>query len=268
MSILSETYIFYADVYFIQNWIIKIAVLYLSLFCNRQHDTLFTVRGMIKIILASFLGTILEIIGLLFFDSYNVFIACVHLLEVPLMIWFVLGKNYKKMLQVIVTGYFFVLVINGVIETMWNWFGEKGSYVFCLLFACGLVIIGVFIWKNYTKMQKGVFSVELIHKEKSTKTYGFYDSGNRLMDPYTGKGVHIVSKNILQRIGIEEETPVWIPYQALGNEEGILEVYYVDEVIIEGEKQRKSWQKSPLGVTKDNLFEGKNYEIILNEEVF
>ena len=129
-------------------------------------------------------------------------------------------------------------------------------------------------------MKKGIFQVELICLDKKVQVKGFYDSGNRLKDPYTGKGVHIVSEQLIRKFKIQEirtqnmETNpeeikrVYIPYQSLGNEAGLLEVYYIDELVIDGEKERIYIHNCPLGVTKDNLFEGKEYEIILNEEVF
>ena len=158
------------------------------------------------------------------------------------------------------------MLINGVLEALWNLFGDSGGYLFFIVFSCGAVIVGVRIWKNYCKMQKGIFLVELSQKGKQIRTQAFYDSGNRLVDPYTKKGVHIVSKELLDKW--EKGNPVYIPYKSLGNEVDLLEVHYIDELIVEGEKQKIRIQNCPLGVTKDNLFEGKNYEIILNEEVF
>ena len=260
-------YIFYADVYFLQNFMIKVAVLYLSLYCNKVYVGTYRIRNVAKICLVSIIGTLVEIIGLIFGSSYSIFVLCVNLLEVPLMVRFVMRKERDRMIRVIISGYFFIILINGVLEALWNQFGEGGSYIFYLLFSCGAVIVGVRIWNNYTRMQKGIFQVELLHKGKQVQTQAFYDSGNRLIDPYTKKGVHIVSERLLQRIeGVD--SPVYIPYQSLGNEMGMLEVYYIDELIVEAEKQRKRIQNCPLGVTKDNLFEGKNYEIILSEEVF
>lgn len=196
--------------------------------------------------------------------SYNVFVLGSYLLEVPLMTCFVLGKEKQGMMRIIISGYFFTILINGILEVLWNCFGEYGGYLFFLLFSCGAVIVGVRIWRNYTSMQKGIFTVELSHQGKNIRTQAFYDSGNRLKDPYTGMGVHIIPKKLFD-IQIQS---VYIPYQSLGNEQDLLEVYYIDELIIEGEQGRITIQNCPMGVTKDNLFEGKNYEIILNEEVF
>lgn len=261
----------------------KAAVLYLSLYWNKKNLEITRIQGLLKICLASGIGTILEIIGLLMIGSYNAFVICTHLFEVPVLVRFVLGKEKQGMMRVIVSGYFFMILINGVLEALWNQFGESGGYIFFLFFSCGIVIAGVRIWQNYRKMQKGIFQVQLFHQGRQIQTNGFYDSGNRLIDPYTGKGVHIVADQMLIPLMMKNDKEivagcdasadstkgaVYIPYQSLGNETGMLEVYYIDELIVEGEKGRIRIKNCPMGVTKDNLFEGKNYEIILNEEVF
>ena len=259
-------YIFYADVYFVQNFMIKATVLYLSFYCNRKGAFVDHMKGVWRISLVSLIGTFVEIVGLMCFGSYNLFQLFVHVVEIPLMFIGVIRKERVSLYKYILTGYFFTILINSVLEALWNQFGEKGGYIFCLLFSCGVVIVGARIWFNYKKMQKGIFTVELVHEGIIEPIKGFYDSGNKLKDVYTKKGVHIVSKELLERMKIG--TPVFVPYQSLGNESGMLEVYYIDELIIGAEKERIHIANCPLGVTKDNLFKGKNYQIILNEEVF
>ena len=268
MSILSDTYIFYADVYFIQNFMIKIAVLYLSLLCNRFHDIISAGKGIRKIIFAACVGTLLEIVGLLSGNSYNLFILLIHIIEIPFMMKIVLGKEYKQMFPTIISGYFFIMLINAVLEMLWNWFGEYGNYIFWLGISCALIYVGFHIYSNYKRLQKGIFSVEITHGNKRISTYGFYDSGNQLIDPYTKKGVHIISEHLWKKIGLDKENAVLVPYQALGNADGMVKVYYVEEFVVGDEKQRKRWSNCPLGVTKENLFKEGKYEIILNEEVF
>ena len=268
MILLSRSYIFYADVYFVQNFVIKIAVLYFTMYCNKYHALLETGRGIGKIVLAAFMGTIAEIAGLFLGNAYNVFLVLVHVFEIPLMIGFLLGKERQQWIKVIITAYFFVMVINAVLEILWNCFGVYGNYAFWLCVSCGVVYMGIRIYQNYSRIQKGIFPVEIFHNGIHLFAYGFYDSGNRLTDPYTQRGVHIISEELFQKIGLDEEHAVIVPYQALGNESGILEVYYVEDFMVGDEKQRKRWEKCPIGVTKENLFKGKKYEIILNEEVF
>ena len=260
-------YIFYADVYFIQNFMIKVAVLYLTLYSNKMYFKISRVKGILKLCLISAVGTVVEMIGLIYGGSYSFFVICVHFLEVPLMVKWAVGKEKRHILRLVLSGYFYMMLINAVLEVLWNQFGENGSYIFYLMFACGIVTVGLRIWKNYMRMQKGIYSVELIYRGNRMQAQAFYDSGNQLIDPYTKKGVHIVSEKLSKNI-CNLDKPVYIPYQALGNEEGVLEVYYIEELILEGEKQKVHIKNCPLGVTKDKLFEGKNYQIILNEEVF
>ena len=265
-------YIFYADVYFIQNFMMKVTALYLSLYLNKKQEYLSSIKGLTKLGLVSMIGTVFEIVGLLLIDNYNVFLLLVNVLEIPVMIKIILGKEKKRILNIMMSSYFFTMLINSVLEVLWNLFGERGSYLFYILFSCGVVIVGVRIWRNYTKMKKGVYYAELSHKGNKVKTQAFYDSGNCLKDSYTGKGVHIVSEQILTALGgvkkMSKQIPVYVVYQSLGNEQDLLEVYYIDELMVDGEKGRITIHNCPVGVTKDNLFEGKNYEIILNEEVF
>lgn len=220
-----------------------------------------------KIILASVIGTGIEIIGLFVGDSYFLFLILIHVFEIPIMVWLVLGKEKQKM-KVIVAAYFFVIIINGVLEILWNWFGKYGNYAFCLCAACWIVFMGVRIWKNYQKMQKGIFQVQIKHNGKNISNFGFYDSGNHLKDPYTGKGVHIISNHLLEKLDVSIDNKVCIPYHALGNAAGLLNVYYINTMQIYATDKVIEQQMIPVGVTEEKLFEGKIYEIILNEEVF
>ena len=249
---------------------IKVVVLYLALYCKNVSVKKIKVKEIVKICMTSAIGTMVEIVGLLFGGSYSLFIICVNIVEVPLMVWFVLREERHNLLHAIIRGYLFIILINGCLEALWNQFGERGSYIFYLLFTCGVVIVGTRMYRNYARIQKGIFQVELIQTGKKLRVKGLYDSGNRLIDPYTGKGVHIVSKRLLEELDKAKKgiTPVYVPYHALGNESGMLEVYYIDELIVEGQKERSVLANCPIGVTKDNLFKGKEYEIILNEEVF
>ena len=222
---------------------------------------------MIKIVIVAFVGTIIEILCLLFGNSYELFLLLVHLFEIPLLIGFVLEER-NQMFRIIIHGYFFIMLINAVLEMLWNWFGEYGNYMFCLCISCGLVYIGLQIYLNDNKMKKGIFPIEIFHSGRRICAYGFYDSGNCLLDPYSQKGVHIISEQLWKKIGLDTEIPVLVPYQALVSKEGMIKVYYVEELVIGTEREKKKWSMCPLGVTKENLFKEGQYEIILNEEVF
>ena len=265
-------YIFYADVYFFQNSIIKIVVLFITLCIQKHHAIKWNKNMLVKIIVLSCLATMIEIIMLFTNVKYECLRILFVLFEVPIILRILLPKTDCKLFKLCLIAYFYLMLVNGAVELLWNWLGKNANYIYILILACGVVIVGVRMYSNYLKMQKGVYEVTLLHKENTLQANGFYDSGNCLKDPYTGLGVHIVSEDALNRLGVIDEketiTPVYVTYQALGNSFGMIEVYYLDEIRIHGEKDCLIQKKYPVGVAKDNLFNGKNYEIILNEEVF
>lgn len=267
MNTLSNTYIFYADIYFVQNLIIKIAVLYLSLYCNKRHEILSSMKGMGKIVLAACLGTFAEILGLLYGSSYRIFLLFIHIFELPLLMRIVLGRRSGQIVRLIISGYFFVMLINAVLEFLCNYLGTAGNYIVLLSASSMGVFIGVRMYQNYKRIQKGIYPVELNYGGKRILTHGFYDSGNHLKDPYTGKGVHIISDKLLSQLSVKTQKEVYIPYQSLGKEQGIIRAYYLDYIRIQKEQDVAEEWEVPVGAANENLFEGKQYQIILNERI-
>lgn len=261
---MNHTYIFYADVYLLQNFLIKSSALYLTLWYQKYLP-----KGIfIKICLGAFAGSVIEIVGLLSGFGYNWFIAIVHLFEVPGIMAFLIRKEKKYLVKAIVTGYFFILLINGIQEAFWNVLGEKGSFPFFLLISCGFAIIVVKNLVSYVKTETYLFYVELQNGETCYNVRGFYDTGNRLKEPYGQKKVHIVTKEICDKLMLENTSKLPVPYHALGNTEGILEVFYIDRIKITKEKQVFEILNGAIGIGDKQLFEGKGYEMILNEDVF
>uniref|UniRef100_UPI004056342B sigma-E processing peptidase SpoIIGA n=1 Tax=Agathobacter sp. TaxID=2021311 RepID=UPI004056342B len=261
---MSDTYIFYADVYFFQNFLIKSSVLYLTLWYQKYLP-----KGIMQRIgIAALAGTVFEIVSLISGAGYNVFLAAVHIAEVPAMMVFLIGKDKKYLVKAIVTGYFFILLINGILEIFWNMFGEKGDFLFFLFLSCGLVIVLVKTAHSHMKIEKYIFGVELLNQEKKLEIRGFYDTGNRLKEPYGQKGVHILSKDICEKLLGEAQQKMLVPYHALGNTKGLLEVFYVEKMKIRSEKQEYDLENAAIGIGEQKLFDGKSYEMIINEEAF
>lgn len=130
-----------------------------------------------------------------------------------------------------------------------------------------MVAIGVKIWQNYKQMKKGIFRVEILHQGRQIPTYGLYDTGNCLKDPYTGRGVYIISEKLLAQFSIESQKEVYIPYQSLGNASGLIQVYYLEYIRIQKEDKFLEKDMVPVGVAGEELFQNKTYQMILNEEV-
>ena len=264
MNIICDTYIFYGDIYFIQNFLIKLTILFLIVRVSKKEHQI----SVAKIVFISMIGTLFEIIGLICVKNYTFFLIVVHLLEIPTMLFFLQGKDRNQLVKSIILGYLFTMIINSVLEAFWNLFGKSGHYLILLLLSCLGVIFGTIHYLQWKKYTKGVYSVELVHGETSVVVKAFYDSGNRLQDPYTKNGVHIISEKLLKELSLKEETKVYIPYTSLGNSNGLMEVYYIDFLQIYGPKNTIKQQKIPVGVATEELFLNKSYKMILNEEVF
>lgn len=262
--ILISTYVFYGDIYFIWNILIKATTL-LVITISFGKIVEVSIR---KIIFLACLTTVIEISILCVVPSYIFFVAFVNLFEVPLMVFLLFSKKKRFIGKGIVRGYVFTIMINGILELMWNQFGEMGSYFMMVFMSCGSMLLGVMIYGYSSRKVKGVFVIELRNIDKKVETYGFYDSGNCLKDPYTGKGVHIVSKNIVEELITSEMNKVLIPYHSLGISTDLIEVVYIDEMIIYRKKDIVRQHKIPIGIAKEEMFLNKPYKIIINEEVF
>lgn len=259
---MTQNYIFYADVYLVQNFLIKSSALYLTLWYQKYLP-----KGiMLKIFFMAFLGSCLEIIGLLSGVSYPLFIVIVHFVEVPGMVLFLIRKDKKYLMKTIVIGYFFILLINSVQEALWNVFG--GNFVFLLVISCLLSII--LVKRVYVRMKTDtyIFPVEIENEKGTYQIRGFYDTGNTLKEPYGQRQVHILSKEVCEDILSEKDCKLFVPYHALGTMDGILEVFYIKNMKIRKETQVFEINNVAIGIGDVQLFEGKGYEMILNEGVF
>lgn len=261
---LAETYIFFGDIYFLQNFIIKCAVLFLTLKTLRIE-----VRGRKRrLLLIAGLGTLFEIAGLLVCPYYNLFILAVHLLESPVMLFALLCDRRECLKKGIILVYFYILLINGVIEVFYNIIGYAWAYVFLVCLASFITVLVVDYIRVYIRMHKGIYPVEIHLDDIVWTVRGYYDSGNRLTDPYTGKEVHIISAHMAKRLSLSNEQKLYIPYQALGNTDGLIEIMYVEHIRIRKDGSWMEQQKVPIAIANATLLEGKPYDMILNEKIW
>lgn len=260
---LANTYIFYADVYFVQNFIIKAGILWLTIKIMKVPLT----KPVIRSVGIAGIGTVLEIAGLFFIPDYGLMVLLNHVILIPAMMLALYWKKWEMFRKGILWGYFFALVMNGVVELYWILFGSGWLYPLLVLGACvSVIVISCYLLKRW-RMSKGVYPINIHCKHIIWNTRAYYDSGNCLKDPYTGKGVHIISEALVRRLHLGDEGKVCIPYKSMGNPNGLMDVYYVEGLEIYKDTEWMKLDKVPIGVAEPSLFAGKCYEVILNEEV-
>lgn len=131
-----------------------------------------------------------------------------------------------------------------------------------------------------------MYQVELCFQGKKIQIKGFYDTGNRLRDFASRKPVCVISAEALsellppgwqaeglleQAAGREEASeevrrlkPHVLPFQSVGNTEGLVLAVTLDEMRISGSHQTIQVEQPVVAVAQKGLLAEKDYQIILN----
>ena len=124
-----------------------------------------------------------------------------------------------------------------------------------------IIILGPIIIYKYLAYQKrltihtsNLYDVDIYYKDKVLSGTGFLDTGNKLTDPYFHRPIILVHKELIK----QEVKVFFVPYKVL-NDEGLLEVFKPDKIIIDGKVNKKAL----IGLSDINL---NGVKIILNME--
>lgn len=143
------------------------------------------------------------------------------------------------------------LVNNGLV------FSESGFKINLLI----LIIISPIILYKYIKYQKSFkntysnyYDVDIYYMGTKISETGFLDTGNKLRDPFFGRSIILINKELITK----EVKSFFIPYHVVNNE-GLLEVFKPDKIVV----NQKTTKKILVGLSDVNL---NGVKIILNTE--
>ena len=120
------------------------------------------------------------------------------------------------------------------------------------------------------KYQNNIYHIKLKIKGKCVYLRGLCDTGNVLVDPYTGKNVHIVTTSALGDILKKGEKDIrcrLVPYNSVGHSYGLLpvidaecmEIYENDKMIFK--------DTAVIGIYKGELSGSDSYDALINAAV-
>ena len=110
------------------------------------------------------------------------------------------------------------------------------------------------------------YQVRLFLNEKSKEFTAMADSGNRLVEPVTGKPVSIIAVADAKEFLGEKVGVLMIPYRAVGTENGMLPGVLFDRMEVMSEEHGSIWIERPIvAISKEPLFFGKDFTMILPE---
>lgn len=151
-----------------------------------------------------------------------------------------------------------------------------------------LVPLLAFLIGRERRRRRGEIRVILSFKGRQKEMQGFYDSGNRLAEPLTGKMVHIACYGEIRELlpdayqkaaeeyfqtGILESTKVtklqmyeftFLSYHSIGKETGQLLGIRMDSAVFMTSAGKKTEEKAVIGLTEQKLFVRGQSRIIIN----
>jgi len=111
------------------------------------------------------------------------------------------------------------------------------SYLFLLLFAPVVIYAYIKLQKRLNSNYQFYYQVKIVFKNMAeVKVNAFLDTGNKLVDPVTNKGIILIEKDILHGI-VQIRSPIYVPYNSLNNH-GLLKCISPKYIEIDGNKSK------------------------------
>ena len=213
-------------------------------------------------------GKGLEAFGLMVLP-YAISVLCTAIGIVPLMVFLAFGRENKKQRMVrVLSSWLSIVLLNGVATAVYNLTGLENLYLYTALATAGITYVLVKNLVVSVQRQKRQMSVVLYNKTVSVPCIGLLDSGNLLTMPLSGNPVHIADAALLQKLVDEKTVQKEIPYRALGNPHGKLQVYCMDGMKVETEPAKFcDWKQVWVGCAENGVLCNKPYQLILHASV-
>lgn len=257
-------YVFYPDIFFFHN-VILIGLISVFSF---QLMKIPIKENYLNLIRGALAGSLVETLLLLLSNNYAVFTILSQMVLVPLILWIELKKHPAvSKRRFVIISYATVFLFIGAANAM------EYLFRFDEITQIGVGVIAIIVEAILLELQKAMqiqkcfYQVELGNKGNQIRETAFYDSGNRLRDPWKHRAVHIVSESLLQKLQLINPV-LLVPYQSLGNRNGVLEVYEAEWLVVMSNGKRNRLTNVLLGKAEESLLKSKQYQMILHESVF
>lgn len=262
--------ILYLDVFIIQNFIVNLFLLYITV------QTLRIKGEMIRMIIASAVGVIYAVISLLSQCKYLFFIPFKIVVAI-IMTTIVFRKNNVIFLvkativfilyAMLIAGICIFIEINNSNNT--RLILNKFSYKSLL---SSIMIIYIFMHKivSYVKdridVVNFIYDVDIVTEKGNKKVKAFLDTGNELREPATDLPVMVVEKDIIESFYMEIKNKFIIPYKVVNGFTGELKGFKPKYINIY--KSNKIEKRQVIIALCDNkLSNSKDYNALLSRGI-
>ena len=138
--------------------------------------------------------------------------------------------------------------------------------------------------KREKKILCHLYGVKFYHRGKEIEGIAFLDTGNHLREPFTGKAVVVIEKELAKKLlgqmevlsimayadGKPDHIPVnpvkLIPFHSLGEQHGVMPGVLIDKMVVQKEQEERIYEKVQIGIMEEILSGEELYQVILHEE--
>lgn len=265
-------YSFYADFYWILNFIMNLFLVWLVAFIRRKEYTPFRWAGACAVV--AFISVIHKISVLELRSVVPDGLYCVFSVLLLTGLSYKYKGNKKKIvltefLSDMVILLFGVSITAGCLLFMQEHMGGmksadvKKAFIFniisfAILYALFFIMRNII--KNEAKKCETIMCAVLIHENVKKSINVLYDTGNNLFSPYTNEPVNIISKETAIQMGVrDKQKPLLIPYNSIGGS-GLLETYRFEKLIF----MDGSIMMNFLGAVSERVDKTGDVQMILN----
>ena len=216
-----------------------------------------------KAFLSSVIGCIPIIF--IFINTNKIILFARSILFAIMMSW--ISFSYKDIIytlrNVLYMYFISIFLAGGIYLINTNFFPKINSNIFSFVILITISpILSIIYIKSIKKIKiinSNYYKVDIYLKDKPVmRLNGYLDTGNKLVDPYTGKPIILVSK---KNITYQPKKFILVPYNTIDNE-GILCCFRPEKLYIHGVGERT---KVLIGIINEVKIE--NAECILNERL-
>lgn len=242
--------IFYVDVFFVNTFLVQILILLLSLYL--QGDPIG--NHLKKVMICDGVSSVIQVFLVLFLPYRFYMFLSIVLLCVEC----VLIRGKGQILYALGVSFY----LGGGYYALENVIKIKGNRIILLFILSGALYLTCFIYRMICPLKNHIYNMECVNKNCHVLTKALYDTGNLLREPYHNHVVHIISEELLDELNLTRPC-FYVPYESLGNQNGLLEVYEISELV---NLDTKETYQTPIyvGNAKEIMKGTKEYQMILN----
>ena len=151
----------------------------------------------------------------------------------------------------------------------WQYFKHVTFVTACVeLIICNVLSVLLCGWYTKCDARDQLYRATARQGKEKICIWAFYDSGNGLLDPYFGAPVVLASQKVLETLGLHTEHKLLIPFYSLGESDGWINGYMIDEIEIAYKSEKKHYRKIVVADAA-TMFERNQveYDLILHRSM-